>query len=245
MIEKNVEIATPDGSMTTFVCHPERDGPAPPILFFMDAPGIREELRDMVRRLASVGYYVALPNLYYRAGVLEPGPIVRDSSGRSQIADYLEMLTTPGVMDDADALVDFVERDPEAARIGYGAVGYCMSGQYAVHLAARRGELVRAAASIYGTWLVTDSPDSLHLAARRAPAELYFACAEVDHWAPLEDVDSLRRDLEQHGRRWELELFAGCAHGFAFKSREAYDCAAAERHWERLFSLFRRNLPRS
>ncbi len=34
----------------------------------MDAPGIREELYDMARRLATVGYYVLLPNLYYRAG---------------------------------------------------------------------------------------------------------------------------------------------------------------------------------
>ena len=28
----------------------------------------REELRDMARRLCTVGYYVLLPNLYYRAG---------------------------------------------------------------------------------------------------------------------------------------------------------------------------------
>ena len=42
----------------------------------MDAPAIREELRDMARRLASSGYYVMLPNLYYRAGVMELGPHV-------------------------------------------------------------------------------------------------------------------------------------------------------------------------
>ena len=35
----------------------------------MDAPAIREELRDMARRIATVGYYVMLPNLYYRSGV--------------------------------------------------------------------------------------------------------------------------------------------------------------------------------
>ena len=32
----------------------------------MDAPGKREELHDMARRIATVGYYVLLPNLYYR-----------------------------------------------------------------------------------------------------------------------------------------------------------------------------------
>ena len=45
MIERQIEIATPDGRMNTFICHPERDSPHPAIIFFMDAPGIREELR--------------------------------------------------------------------------------------------------------------------------------------------------------------------------------------------------------
>ncbi len=65
MIERQIEIATADGRMNTFICHPERDSPNPAIIFFMDAPGIREELRDMARRLGTVGYYVMLPNLYY------------------------------------------------------------------------------------------------------------------------------------------------------------------------------------
>ena len=63
MIERTIEIPTPEGVTRTFVTHPERDGPHPVILFLMDAPAIREELRDMCRRLASVGYYVLLPNL--------------------------------------------------------------------------------------------------------------------------------------------------------------------------------------
>ena len=75
MIEKTVDIATADGACTTFIAHPDRGGPHPAILFYMDAPAIREELRDMARRLASAGYYVVLPNLYYRAGVLELGPM--------------------------------------------------------------------------------------------------------------------------------------------------------------------------
>ena len=68
MIEKILDIPTKDGAIETFVCCPERGGPYPPVLFLMDAPGIREELYEMARRLATVGYYVLLPNLYYRAG---------------------------------------------------------------------------------------------------------------------------------------------------------------------------------
>ena len=68
MIETILDIRTKDGTMESFICRPEREGPHPAVLFLMDAPGIREELRDMARRLATVGYYVVLPNLYYRAG---------------------------------------------------------------------------------------------------------------------------------------------------------------------------------
>ena len=75
MIEQTVDIPTKDGKTTTFIVHPDRGGPFPVILFYMDAPAIREELRDMSRRLASSGYYVVLPNMYYRAGVMELGPI--------------------------------------------------------------------------------------------------------------------------------------------------------------------------
>src|ERR1700680_2288709 len=68
MIEKTLDITTKDGAMETFICHPERNGPSPAVFFLMDAYGVREELKDMARRLGSVGYYVLLPNLYYRAG---------------------------------------------------------------------------------------------------------------------------------------------------------------------------------
>ena len=67
MIEQTLDIETNAGAMETFVCQPDR-GQHPAVFLLMDAPGIREELRDMARRLCTVGYYVLLPNLYYRAG---------------------------------------------------------------------------------------------------------------------------------------------------------------------------------
>ncbi len=58
MIEETLDITTQDGAMETFICRPERGGPYPAIFFLMDAPGIRDELHDMARRLASVGFFV-------------------------------------------------------------------------------------------------------------------------------------------------------------------------------------------
>jgi len=245
MIEQTVEIATKDGATTTFIAHPERGGPFPIILFFMDAPAIREELRDMARRIATVGYYVMLPNLYYRSGVMEMKdlPPLPEAESRARMFEFMGSLTIPLVMDDCDALLDFADRDPAASPGSAGAIGYCMSGQYAINAAARHPERIACAASLYGVQLVTDAPDSPHLAAQKAKAELYFACAEHDTWAPLEMVQALDASMKAEGVNAEVELYPAVHHGFAFPQRGAvYDKPAAERHWERLFSLFARNL---
>jgi carboxymethylenebutenolidase len=244
MIEQTVEVATKDGATTTFIAHPERGGPFPIILFFMDAPAIREELRDMARRIAAVGYYVMLPNLYYRRGVMEMKdlPPLPEAEARARMFDFMGSLSIPLVMDDADCLLDFADRDPAASPGAAGAIGYCMSGQYAINVAARHPERIKCAASLYGVQLVTDAPDSPHLAAQKADAELYFACAEHDTWAPLEMVQALDASLKTARVRAEVELYPAVHHGFAFPQRPVYDKPAAERHWERLFALFARNL---
>ncbi len=244
MIEKQIDIPTRDGAMSTFLCHPGRHGPHPIVIFFMDAPGIREELRDMARRLASVGYYVMLPNLYYRAHVLELGAFTGDAGApvREKIMALMGGLTIAMVMDDTDALIAFASADNAASRGPIGCVGYCMSGRYALSAAARHPDRVAAAASLYGTGLITEQPDSPHLAVRQANAELYIGCAEIDHYAPVEMMAPLRDSLRESAVNAEVELYAGVEHGFAFPQRAAYNKAAAERHWERLFALFARRL---
>ena len=245
MIEQTVDIATRDGKTTTFIVHPERNGPHPIILFFMDAPAIREELRDMARRIATAGYYVMLPNLYYRKGVMELGalPPLPEAEARARMFELMGSINIPLVMSDADALLDFAARDPAASPGPAGAIGYCMSGQYAINAAARHPERIACAASLYGVQLVTDAQDSPHLAAQKTKAELYFACAEHDTYAPLEMVQALDASLKAEGVNAEVELYPGVHHGFAFPQRGAvYDKPAAERHWERLFALFARNL---
>jgi len=244
MIEQTVEIGARDGATTTFIVHPERHGPHPVVLFFMDAPGIREELRDMARRIATAGYYVMLPNLYYRRGVLELAdlPKLPEAEAGARMFELMGSISIAKVMEDGDALLNFADRDPAAGKGPVGTVGYCMSGQYAINFAARYPDRVAAAASIYGVQLVTDRPDSPHLAAQKAKAEIYVACAEHDAYAPMEMVQALDASLKSKANA-EVELYPGVHHGFAFPQRGAvYNKPAAERHWERLFALWGRTL---
>ena len=139
------------------------------------------------------------------------------------------------------ALLAYADGQAAARKDLIGAVGYCMSGQYAVN-AATHFPAVKAAASIYGTRLASDQPDSPHLAAPKTKAELYFGCAETDVYAPQEIIDKVKQAMQADKANAEVEVYPGTHHGFAFPKRPVYHRDAAERHWERLLALYRRNL---
>ena len=188
MIEQTVDVATKDGAMETFICHPDRNGPHPPVLLLMDAPGIREELYDMTRRLAGVGYYVMLPNLYYRAGKdtkYSAEVLVKGSAEQARMRAVRTRMTIPPVMDDVASMFTFIDSQPAAKKGPVGTHGYCMSGPYSLAAAARYPDRIAAAASFYGTWLVSENEESPHLNLGKARGELYIGCAEHDELAPL------------------------------------------------------------
>ena len=68
MEEKEMPVRTNDGTMTTFIAHPDSGGPFPVALLFMDGIGYREQIKENARRFARGGYYVVAPDLFYRAG---------------------------------------------------------------------------------------------------------------------------------------------------------------------------------
>jgi carboxymethylenebutenolidase len=245
--EAEVTIQTADGEMDMFVCRPDEGGPHPAVVFYMDAPGIREELRDMARRIATVGYYVALPNLYYRRG--REGDYgfdmsrIRDDDGELQkMFAAMNSLTNAGVVADTKPLLDFLEGETEAASGPKGCVGYCMSGRFVMAVAAAYADDFAAIASYYGVGIVTEADDSPHLTAAAIKGEVYLAFAEDDVYVPDAVLTRLPAIMEKSGAPHRIEVYPGTSHGFAFPQRPAYDKPAAERHWQRLFALFDRRL---
>ncbi len=245
MIEFEVDIVTNDGEMNTFITHPEAGGPFAVILFLMDAPGKRGELHDMARRLATEGYFVLLPNLYYR----RTREFVVDNSdaARKIMFEHMDSLSNQMVVEDCRALLEYADGTDATNNVTkkgpVGVVGYCMSGPFAFAVAGQLSDRIGAGASIHGVRLIGDNPDSPHLTADKIRGEMYFGCAEVDEWAPREVIDRLESYFNEKGLQHRIEWYPGTQHGFVFPQREGkYHKAAAERHWERLFDLFHRNL---
>jgi len=239
MIEEFVDIQRPDGVMNTFVVRPDEGGPFPVVLFLMDAPGMREELRMMSRRIASTGYYVMASQLYYRQvdefNVFETGD-------RDRMFELMGALSNQLVTDDAGAMMAHADGDATADASRVGTVGYCMSGPFALMAAAGHPERVKAAASIHGVSLAVDADDSPHRHLTEMNAEIYVGAAEHDSYAPPKMIAEFEKAKVEAGTPGRVEWYPGTEHGFAFAERPLYEMASSERHWERLHSLFRRNL---
>lgn len=241
MKEDHIDIQTKDGLMNTFITRPDEGGPFPSVIFYMDAPGKREELHDMARRIASVGYYVMLPNLYYR-DVREFHLGMPDAS-RERMMELMGNLTNAMVCEDTQTMFDHMSNEPDARGGPVGITGYCMSGPFVFAAAAAFPDRIKAALSVHGVKLYTDDADSPHLDAHKIQGEMYFACAELDQLAPPSMIDPLDEHLKSTGINYRIEWYPAAQHGFVFPQREGmFSKESAERHWARLFAMFARNL---
>ena len=241
MVEREVMVGTTEGEMGTFVVRPGGEVPSPVVVFLMDAPGKRPLLHEMARRLASNGYYVMLPNLYYRT----TPEFELDFQSKESFERMVELMSNLGnkaVARDVGVLLAHAADDPAAEATTVGCVGYCMSGPFAIWSAAEHADVVRAAASFYGVRLHVDASDSPHTRLDEVRGELYVGAAEHDDYVPLDMIDRFEAAMQDADVAGRVERYWGTHHGFAFDDRPAYDRRADDRHWAALLDLLGRNL---
>ena len=240
MQERHVDIETSQGAMDTFVVHPDGEGPFPVVLFYMDAPGIRDELYDMARRIAGAGHYVMLPDLFYRFGVIRFP--VRNEKSRAIWQAAMANMSNADVMDDTRAMLAHVDGD-QAARGGtLACIGFCMSGRLVTTAAGTFPDRVAAICSMYGVGIVTSKEDSPHLLVGNIKARCHFAFAETDATVPAYVIPTLKAELDAHDVDYRLDVWPGTAHGFSFPSRDVYHHETSEQCWGIFFDLCKESL---
>lgn len=246
--KEKLEIRAADGTTDAWAYRPEGAGRSPAVLFYPDAGGVRESMHQMAERLASLGYFVLLPNILYRAGDFAPfdvKTVFSDPAERARLMGIIKQLDNASAMRDAAAYLDAIAAHPNALSIKVGCVGYCLGGRLAFTTAGAHPERVGAAASIHGGHLATTEPDSPHLQADKIRAHIYLGVADEDGSCNPEAQGILASALGAAHVPYQMELYAGKKHGFAVPDMPVYDADAAERHWDRLASLFGSALPRS
>jgi carboxymethylenebutenolidase len=236
-----IDIKTRDGTCPSYVYQPPGNGPWPAVLVFMDGLAIRPAMLELGERLASLGYFVLLPDLFYRSGPYEPmdpHTVFSDPEKRKILMGKFFAPATPAnVMSDTRAFLDYLAAQPQVMRSGIGTTGYCMGGLMALTAAGTYPDQIVAAASYHGGRLATDAPDSPHLLAARMRARVYVAGAIEDASFPEDMKERLEQALTKAGVNHRIETYQA-KHGWVFRDTPVFDSAAAERHWRSLADLF-------
>jgi carboxymethylenebutenolidase len=238
-----IDISTTDGVLNAHLYAPAAaPDRAPAVLVLMDAPGLRPALHGMAARIAAAGYRALLPNLYWREARevgFDRAAFSREGDPeRERIFALARGYGHAQFRTDLPAMLDAL--GVTAARPG-AAVGYCMSGRFALQAMAEQPDRVTAAASFYGTRMVTDAPDSPHLwIPRMARGEAYLCFAEHDPYVPHGVPAQVAEAVARSGVLHRIEHYPGTHHGFAQPDSGGFDPVAAERHWAVLFDLLGR-----
>lgn len=242
-----IEIETRDGLCPSYVCRPAGVGPWPAVLVFMDGLGIRPAMLQVGERLATHGYFVLLPDLYYRAGPYEPmdpKAVFADPGRRKALTEkFLSVATSANIMSDTGALLDYLGAQRDVSPGGIGITGYCMGGRLALIAAGTYPERIVAAASYHGGRLANDDPDSPHLLAAKMKARVYVAGAIEDQSFPDDMKARLEEALTRAGVDHRIETYPA-RHGWVFSDFPVYDAGACERHWQTMLELFEAKLKR-
>jgi carboxymethylenebutenolidase len=246
VVQRPVEIATPDGTCDAVLVSPQASGPWPAAILYPDAMGLRPVKVDMAARLAAEGYSVLVINPFYR---VRKAPVFPDTfsfanpDDRAQVMKMIAELDHAVVTRDALALISFLDAQPEVDRKKpIGAVGFCMGGAMTIWAAAARPERVAAAVSFHGGRLVTDDPNSPHRLIARTKAAYHIGIAADDDAKEPDAKLALKQAFDAAGRPATMEVYPGTRHGWTVPDSAAHDPVQAARAWTAMVATFKEAL---
>src|SRR6201995_4544571 len=248
VVEKDVDVKTPDGTADAALFYPKGKGKWPAVLIWTDILGLRPVFRDMGRRLAAQGYVVLVPNPFYRKG-RAPGVTEGLDFGkpddRPKFMALAGSITGPNAVEtDAPVFLAFLDAQPQTdKKKKAGTQGYCMGGPLVYRTAAVAPDRIGAGVTCHGGGLVTATPASPHLLIPKMKAEIYSAVAANDDARAPTDKDVLKKAFADAGKTARVEVNDGGFHGWCVKDNGAvYNEAGAEKAWGELTALYKRNL---
>ena len=245
MRSETVALDASAGRCEAYITQPDGDGRWPAVLVYPDAMGVRPAMREIADRIAKWGYFVMLPDIFYRTPGQVPDAASFFSSADVRSAwqkNVVPTVTAANVMADTERFIDFLASRKSAQAATIGITGYCMGGRLAVYAAGHFGDRVAAAAAFHPGGLATDAPDSPHRLAADIRAQVYVGGAMDDRSFDDAQKQRLRAAFDEASVDYTLETYPA-KHGWVPSDTPVHDAAQAERHFENVFRLFESALP--
>ena len=142
---ENITLQVADGtSMNAYVATPADGGQLPGLLVFQEAYGVNPHIRDVTERFAKKGYVAIAPELFHRTA---PG-FQCEYTNFAACMPHMQALTAEGIVADATAAFDWLQKNSRVSPNSTACVGFCMGGR--ASFLANSALPLKAAISFYG-----------------------------------------------------------------------------------------------
>jgi carboxymethylenebutenolidase len=220
---EKIALQVADGtSMNAYVATPAEDAKAPGLLVFQEAFGVNAHIRDIADRFAKQGYVAIAPELFHRTGPGFEGVY----SNFPACMPHMQALTPDGLIADARASFDWLQRNPRVLPNATASIGFCMGGR--VSFLANSAIPLKAAVSFYGGGI---APALLPRVAQQHSPILFFWGA-LDSHIPKEHIRAIVDAMLEAKKMFVNVEFSDADHGFFCDARASYKETAAKQAWE-------------
>ena len=204
-----------------YLARPEGDGPFPALVLMHEVLGLNENMKEIARRFASVGYMALAVDLF--AGRNHTVCMVRFMTG--QLLNSFNNSAIHALK----AALTFLSEQPGVDDSRLGAVGYCMGGSFVIAWACTDDRL-KVIAPYYAT-----NPRPLKAVARLCPVVGSYPGNDFT----ARSGHKLDVELDRYHVPHDIKIYPGTKHAFFNDAlKDSYNEAAAQDSWERVLAFF-------
>ena len=236
LVAEDVKIPIKGGEITGYCAYPNKGKDFATIVLAHDVFGVSEHMRDVVRRLAKLGYYAICPNLFSRQGDV------------SKMTDEIDIMRTvvskiadADILSDLDATVAFIHKSGKGDAKRLGITGFGWGGRVVWVYAAHDPKL-RAGVSWYGFLGAPRDPKGLSALAlsSQIKSPVLGIYGNKDDYILESDAKTMQNGLAGN-KKAEIVILPGAKHGFFADDQKSYDAKTAEDGWNRMTIWFKNN----
>jgi carboxymethylenebutenolidase len=228
---KDVSYKSGNETVHGIIYAPEGKGPFPGIIVIHEWWGLNDWVKEQASKLSDQGY-VALAIDLYRGKV---------ATTPNEAHEFMGGVPQDRAARDLQAAFAYLQSQPNVKKDRIGAIGWCMGGGYALHMALDQpklaADIINYGVADYASLAKDES------ALKKINAPILGLFGQQDRGIPADEVKNFAEQSGKLGKKVDITIYPDAGHAFENpNNKDGYRPKDAADAWKKIVSFFAANL---